>query len=72
MTCQVINHSPDDGWIQCSDELPPEGEVVETKIHDADGCRNETTLRRYHNLWFFPANGGTYVWYTPTHWRRTG
>lgn len=33
-------------WIPCRKELPPIGEVVETKIHDAAGPRNETLLKR--------------------------
>lgn len=63
-----------DGWIKCSDQLPPVDEVVMTKIDDADGCRNETTLKRYQrtpetrSLWFLP-DGSMYVYYTPTHWK---
>jgi hypothetical protein len=55
-------------WIAVTDSLPPEREEVETKIHDAKGCRNETTLRRQGNLWFFP-DWSMYVYYRPTHWR---
>jgi hypothetical protein len=54
-------------WIPCSERLPPEGEVVFTKIHDYNGCRNEQPLKRQGNLWFFP-DGSMYVYYTPTHW----
>jgi hypothetical protein len=46
----------------------PDGVEVWTKIDDAEGCRNEATLRRSGRLWFFP-NGSMYVYYTPTHWR---
>lgn len=49
-------------------ETAPEGVVVKTKIDDADGCRNETTLKRDGNLWWFP-DGSMYVYYRPTHWR---
>ena len=46
----------------------PEGVVVETKIDDGRGCRNETTLRRADRLWWL-SDGSMYVYYTPTHWR---
>lgn len=55
-------------WIKTSRELPPEGEVVDTKIDDAKGCRNEAKLKRLNLLWFFP-DDSMYVYYTPTHWR---
>jgi hypothetical protein len=46
----------------------PEGLVVMTKIHDADGVRNVQRLRRSGRLWYVP-DGAIYVYYTPTHWR---
>jgi len=55
-------------WIECSKKLPESGIVVETKIDDEKGCRNEQTLKRQGPLWFFP-DGAMYVYYTPTHWR---
>ena len=55
-------------WIRVSEELPPEGMIVETKIDDAKGCRNQQRLYRYGNLWFLP-DGRMYVYYTPTYWR---
>jgi len=55
-------------WTSCATLLPPDGLVVETKIDDASGCRNEQRLKRQGNLWFTP-DGGMYVYYTPTHWR---
>ena len=48
--------------------LPPEGLIVETKIDDGRGCRNEGRLYRRGNLRFLP-DGSMYVYYTPTHWR---
>jgi len=39
-----------------------------TKIDDGKGVRNETTLKRQGNLWFYP-DMSMYVYYTPTHWR---
>ena len=62
-------------WISCSDLLPPTDEVVETKIDDEHGPRNIQNLKRFRrepdcrDLWFTP-DGGMYVYYTPTHWRR--
>jgi hypothetical protein len=53
-------------WIRVADQLPPQGQVVETKIADPD--RNQDTLKRSGNLWFIP-DGSIYVYYTPTHWR---
>ncbi len=56
-------------WTPCLHHLPPEGEVVMTKIDDENGCRNGQELKRKGNLWFFP-DDSMYVYYTPTHWRR--
>ncbi len=60
-----------DGWIHRSESLPPAGIVVETKIDDSDGVRNEGRLKRGGNngrLWFVE-DGSLYVYYVPTHWR---
>jgi hypothetical protein len=63
-----------DNWSACKDVLPPVDVVVETKIDDAHGVRNVTTLKRYQrepttrSLWFMP-DGSMYVYYEPTHWR---
>jgi hypothetical protein len=46
----------------------PEGVVVNTKISDIGGDRNEQKLKRSGRLWFFP-DGSMYVYYTPTHWQ---
>lgn len=48
----------------------PRNEILQTKIHDANGERNVTELKSSLNgrLWFFP-DGSMYVYYTPTHWR---
>lgn len=48
--------------------MAPEGVVVQTKIDDALGVRNEALLKRRGRLWFFP-DDSMYVYYTPTHWR---
>jgi len=58
----------DDGWVPTKDMLPPSGLIVETKIDDAKGLRNEQLLKRDGRLWFHQ-DGEMYVYYTPTHWR---
>ena len=56
-------------WIKTSEQLPPNGELVLTKIEDQNGTRNTQFLRRKNNLWFVK-DGSMYVYYTPTHWTR--
>jgi hypothetical protein len=59
----------DDAWIEVRKQPPPLGEVVETKIDDEAGVRNEQQLKRgTGRLWFVP-DGSMYVYYEPTHWR---
>lgn len=48
----------------------PEDVVVNTKISDIGGDRNEQKLKRKGRLWFFP-DGSMYVYYTPTHWQES-
>lgn len=55
-------------WISVKEKLPPDKMVVETKIDDEKGCRNEGKLYRWGNLWYLP-DGSMYVYYMPTHWR---
>lgn len=57
-----------DNWISTSEQLPPENQIVDTKIDDEKGIRNEQELVYSHNLWFLP-DKSMYVYYTPTHWR---
>lgn len=54
-------------WKSTNESLPPDGQVVHTKIDNADGCRNEQLLKRVGNLWHFP-DDSMYVYYRPTHW----
>lgn len=56
-------------WNKCSEVLPPDGELVEVKIDDQYGMRNQTTLKRSGRLWFVE-DGSMYVCWTPTHWRQ--
>jgi hypothetical protein len=55
-------------WQTITADSPPDGSLVETKIDDANGSRNEAALRRRGRLWFF-ADASMYVYYEPTHWR---
>lgn len=55
-------------WREVKKEKPPEGVVVDTKVDDEKGERNNQKLLYSHNLWWFP-NMEMYVYYTPTHWR---
>jgi hypothetical protein len=55
-------------WISCEHNLPPNGTEVMTKVDDHRGCRNEQSLKRQNNLWFYP-DMSMYVYYTPTHWK---
>lgn len=57
-----------DYWVSVKDGLPPEGQTVDTKIHDETGERNTQQLKRRGRLWFFP-DDSMYVYYTPTHWK---
>lgn len=54
-------------WVRMSDELPPEGVEVVTKIDDEYGARNVQPLTRRGRLMWA---GNIYVYYEPTHWRR--
>jgi hypothetical protein len=54
-------------WISIKKSLPPENRIVNTKIDDELGTRNERELKRQGRLWFYP-DGSMYVYYTPTHW----
>ncbi len=55
-------------WILTRHAKPDEGVVVETKIHDKDGVRNEQKMLRRGRIWYAP-NEDFYVYYEPTHWR---
>ena len=57
-------------WNKVSVCLPPENEVVDTKIEDRKGVRCERRLFRSGNLWFIE-DGSMYVYNTPTHWKKS-
>ena len=54
-------------WKLITEENPPKGRVLKTKIDDANGVRNEQELKWDGKLWWMP-DGSMYVYYTPTHW----
>lgn len=57
-------------WVPIEDRLPDDGVVVDTRISDEHGVRNEQPLVRRGRLWFFADDPDPmYVYYTPTHWR---
>lgn len=47
--------------------MPPKNKVINTKIEDENGVRNEQELKFDGKLWWFP-DGSMYVYYRPTHW----
>ena len=55
-------------WTPVADRLPPAGLVVETKIDDGHGARNEHPLIYRDRLWW-TSGYDMYVYYVPTHWR---
>lgn len=57
-------------WIKIngSFSLPPKNVIVQTKIEDNTGTRNEQELIYDNNLWW-DKNKSMYVYYKPTHWR---
>ena len=57
-----------DKWVSVKHALPKDRALVDTKIDDDEGVRNEQQLRRQGALWFFP-DFSMYVYYRPTHWR---
>lgn len=60
-------------WLRCDTVSPPLDTEIMTKIDDADGCRNEQSLKLHQRspdsrpMWFFP-DMSMYVYYTTTHW----
>lgn len=54
-------------WIPVAQELPPEGEIVLTKIQTADGNRTVRYMHRHETRWYW---GGEWRAMPPTHWAR--
>lgn len=57
-----------DNWISCKEKLPERNEIVDTKIDNEQGVRNECQLLLKGNLWFLK-DQSMYVYYSPTHWK---
>lgn len=59
-------------WKQITSDQPRPGVIVNTKIVDETGERNEQKLKRMagNNLWWLP-DGSMYVYFTPTHFYDT-
>jgi len=55
-------------WIETITSTPPEGLIVNTKIEDDNGVRNEQELIYSNNLWWH-TDKKMYVYYSPTHWK---
>ena len=55
-------------WTATTQELPPAKLLVDTKIDDENGVRNEQPMFYDSNLWWINS-GSMYVYYRPTHWR---
>ena len=54
-------------WNNIKQVSPPLKKEILTKISDEHGDRNEQVLRFDGSNWW--SSDGTYVWYTPTHWK---
>lgn len=55
-------------WTPVLLRRPPENILIETKVDDQDGIRNEQDLIFWKNLWWIE-DKSVYVYYCPTHWR---
>lgn len=55
-------------FIATKDFMPPQHIIVETKVVDEKGERNNAFLIRKGDLWF-TEDEKMYVYYVPTHWR---
>lgn len=68
MQTDFLQPAAGSAWFSVTDGLPQRDVVVETKIDDGWGCRNQTFLKLHGSLWFFP-DMSMYVYHEPTHWR---
>lgn len=67
-SCSAKMDGKTNDWISISEHMPPESQIVDTKIDDEKGIRNETQLVFSNGLWWFP-DKSMYVYYSPTHWK---
>jgi hypothetical protein len=56
-------------WVALTEFQPPDGLLVETKIDDDKGIRNQCNLVRKGSLFFVNENLSMYIYDSPTHWR---
>ncbi len=55
-------------WNKITILPPPFNRVVEIKIDDGNGLRNQQHLKFDGKLWWLK-DGSAYVYFKPTHWR---
>ena len=55
-------------WKKVTDVSPPLNTIIDTKVDDQLGTRNEQSLKFDGKLWWM-SDGSMYVYYTPTHWK---
>ncbi len=65
---EMDGNDKDNDWIEVRAKKPPENQIVQTKIDDISGVRNESELIYSKNHWWLP-DKSMYVYYTPTHWK---
>jgi len=68
MSNPSLERGQEETWISVKDRVPPVGVVIDTKIDDEKGVRNEQQLVFENPLWFFPDHS-MYAYYKPTHWK---
>jgi hypothetical protein len=54
-------------WYNTQSSIVPENVILNTKINDNNGVRNEQKLIKIGNLWW-TTDKQMYVYYRPTHW----
>lgn len=54
-------------WKLIQSSIVPENVILNTKIDDSQGCRNEQKLIKIGNLWW-TTDKSMYIYYKPTHW----
>lgn len=57
-------------WIPVTKQLPPNGEVVETKTEHANSSTVTIDLMYCIDQWFHPDRTVYYYYPKPTHWRK--
>ena len=55
-------------WKKILSFSPPLNTLINTKIDDEKGVRNEQPLKFDGKLWWTLDKSATYIYYQPTHW----